>query len=120
MSVERFDPSEQLLVEVTPAACEHFRRQLAASSDARGVRLSVKESGCTGFMYVLDLAAEAGSDDVHLPLADDLELWLDPASVAVIRGTRIDFVTEGVNRQLAFLNPNAKDYCGCGESFSIN
>jgi iron-sulfur cluster assembly accessory protein len=45
---------------------------------------------------------------------------IDRGSLNVVNGTLIDMVTEGVNRQLRFLNPNAKDHCGCGESFSIN
>lgn len=119
MAVEAFDPTRET-VSVTPAAVEHFKRQVAASTDAKAVRLSIKQSGCTGFMYVVDLVAESKSDDLHLPLADGLELLIDPASVPVVSGTQIDFVMEGVNRQLKFLNPNAKDYCGCGESFSVN
>ena len=36
-----------------------------------------------------------------------------------MRGTTVDYVREGLNSLLRFGNPNAKDYCGCGESFSI-
>ena len=38
----------------------------------------------------------------------------------MLRGTTVDFVREGLNSLLRFGNPNAKDYCGCGESFSID
>lgn len=117
--VASFDPVSET-VSVTPAAVEHFKRQIALDKAANAVRLSVKQSGCTGFMYVVDLVAESKVDDLHLPLADGLELLIDPASVPVVSGTQIDYVIEGVNRQLKFLNPNAKDYCGCGESFSVN
>ena len=119
MVVEAFDPTRDT-VSVTPAAVEHFKRQQAVNKDASAVRLSIKQSGCTGYMYVVDLVAESNNDDLRLPLADGLELLIDPVSVPVVSGTQIDFVVEGVNRQLQFLNPNAKDYCGCGESFSVN
>lgn len=119
MSVERFDPESQPLVEVSEAARAHFKRQLQADSKARAVRLSIKESGCTGYMYVLDLVPEAQGEDISLALDDGVTLLLDASSVPVLRGTQIDYVAEGVNRQLSFLNPNAKDHCGCGESFSI-
>jgi iron-sulfur cluster assembly accessory protein len=58
-------------------------------------------------------------EDLVLTL-DGLELFLDKASLSVLQGTEIDYVTEGVNSTVRFHNPNAKDYCGCGESFSIN
>jgi iron-sulfur cluster assembly accessory protein len=119
MSVESFDPNTEV-VSVSPAAVEHFRKQLQENKEAQAVRLSVKESGCTGFKYVVDLVLEPGAQDVRYPLAPDLELLIDRDSLNVVSGTQIDYVTEGVNRQLKFLNPNAKDYCGCGESFSVN
>lgn len=119
VTVEAFDPTRET-VSVTPAAVAHFKRQLTAQTDAKAVRLSIKQSGCTGFMYVVDLVAASKSDDLHLPLADGVELLIDPASLPVVSGTQIDYVLEGVNRQLTFLNPNAKDYCGCGESFSVS
>ncbi|MDQ2077260.1 iron-sulfur cluster assembly accessory protein [Marinimicrobium sp. ABcell2] len=119
MSVESFDPSTEV-VSVSPAAVEHFRKQLQQNQEAQAVRLSVKESGCTGFMYVVDLVIEPEAEDLRYPLAQDLELLIDRASLKVVSGTQIDYVSEGVNRQLKFLNPNAKDHCGCGESFSVN
>lgn len=119
MGVESFDPNREV-VHVTDAAVEHFRKQIRSSAEAQAVRLSVKESGCTGFMYVVDLVPEAGEDDLHMSLGDDVELLIDRKSLSVVTGTEIDLVQEGVNRQLRFLNPNAKDHCGCGESFNVN
>lgn len=117
--VASFDPVNEA-VSVTPAAIEHFKRQLSTQQGANAVRLSVKQSGCTGFMYVVDLVAESRADDLHMPLAEGLELLIDSTSLPVVSGTQIDYVLEGVNRSLKFLNPNAKDYCGCGESFSVS
>ncbi len=118
MSVASFDPQQES-VSVTPAAVAHFKRQLTSQQDAKAVRLSVKQSGCTGWMYVVDLVQEAKPEDMHLALDEGVELLVDPTSLAVISGTEIDYVTEGVNRQLKFNNPRVKDYCGCGESFSV-
>lgn len=119
MSIASFDPQQDTVI-VTPAAAAHFKRQLNASKEASAVRLSVKQSGCTGWMYVVDLVSEAKAGDLHLPLEGGVELLVDAASLSVVSGTEIDYVTEGVNRQLKFNNPRAKDYCGCGESFSVN
>lgn len=118
MSVETFNP-QQNAVSVTAAAAAHFRRQLKNNLDAKAVRLSVKQSGCTGWMYVVDLVPEAKAEDLHLAIGEGVELLVDPAALSVVSGTEIDYVTEGVNRQLKFNNPRVKDYCGCGESFSV-
>lgn len=119
MSVENFNPQQES-VSVTPSAVAHFKRQLSANADAKAVRLSVKQSGCTGWMYVVDLVPEGKVEDLHLALEEGVELLIDPTSLAVVSGTEIDYVTEGANRQLKFNNPRVKDYCGCGESFSVN
>jgi iron-sulfur cluster assembly accessory protein len=120
MSVQTFDPAQAGAVDVTPAAIEHFRTQIRNAQDARAVRLSVRKSGCTGYMYVVDLVPAARPDDLHVQLGDDVELLVARDSLAIVNGTQIDYVSEGVNRQLRFLNPNAKDQCGCGESFNVN
>lgn len=121
MAVETFDPktAPSLPVSVSPAAVAHFRRQLDISEAARAVRLSVKESGCTGYMYVIDLVSDINDNDELLALGDGVDLAIDRGSLAIVEGTQIDLVTEGVNRQLRFLNPNTADQCGCGESFSV-
>lgn len=120
MSVATFNPSKAD-VRATLAAVAHFKRQLAADGQARAVRLSVKESGCTGFRYVVDMVDGAQKDnDFHCTLDDGLELFVAADSLSVVSGTEIDYVKEGVNQQLKFNNPKANEYCGCGESFSIS
>lgn len=123
MSVESFDPQALIqdspAVTVTPAALAHFRRQLADHSD-KSVRLSIKKSGCTGFMYVIDLVEEGPDDDVQYRLDDKVELRVARDALPILNGTEIDLVKEGINRQIKFHNPNVKDECGCGESFSVN
>jgi iron-sulfur cluster assembly accessory protein len=118
MTVETFDVTREL-VTVTPAAAEHFRASLAVSG-RRGVRVSVRESGCTGFKYVMDEVDSAGSEgDVAVDLANGVTLFLAPDALAFLRGTQIDYAREGVNRTLKFNNPNVTAECGCGESFSV-
>lgn len=117
MSVEIFDTTADV-VTVTPDAARHLQQQ-AARQGARGVRLSVKESGCTGYMYVME-EVDAGHDgDIELALDNGLLVFVDPESATFLRGTRLEYVREGINRTLKFQNPNVTAACGCGESFSI-
>jgi iron-sulfur cluster assembly accessory protein len=116
MSVEVFDVNAAP-ISITPAAVRHLLKQLALSGK-KGIRLSVKESGCTGFMYVLDEVDEGQVSDITIQ-EDALTFWLDPESLPIIRGTQLDFVFEGLNRVLKFNNPNVTAACGCGESFSV-
>ncbi len=116
MSIETFNPGQS--VTATAAAQEHFRQQLQGKP-ADGIRLSVKESGCTGFMYTVDLVAGAESEDLVIELDNGIKLFVDRAALPVVNGTEIDLVKEGLNRNLTFKNPNVSEQCGCGESFNV-
>src|SRR5690554_2742683 len=118
MTVQAFDPSSKV-VSVTAAALEHFRRQVTGDP-GKSVRLSVKKSGSTGFMYVIYMVEQGAEEDLHYQLDEQVELLVDASSLDVLSGTEIDLVTEGINRQVRFTNPNVKDQCGCGESFSVS
>ncbi len=117
MSVETYSPTQDAVI-ITPAAAKHFAKQLE-KEHADAVRLSVKESGCTGFMYVMDLVNEPSDGDLVLDVSDQVKVFLDQKSLPVLQGTEVDYELEGVNRTIKFKNPNAKDHCGCGESFNI-
>ena len=117
MSVETFDFNDQLLT-VTPKALSHFQASLKMSG-RKAVRISVTESGCTGFRYVVDEVDAAEADDITLTLEDDFQLHLSKEAVGMLRGTEIDYTREGLNQTLSFNNPNVTAECGCGESFSV-
>lgn len=117
MSVATFDVGSDL-IRVSPAAAEHFRRNLAGK-DAAGVRLSVQESGCTGFKYVVDVTPVALEGDVTVTLDNGVALYIDPEAIPFIRGTEIDYTRENINHILKFHNPNVVAECGCGESFNV-
>ncbi len=118
MSVETFKPEDS--VSVTAAAQEHFRGQLQGQQDQAGIRLSIKESGCTGYMYVVDIADGPEAEDLSMQLDNGVKLYVDTQALPVIRGTVIDMTREGLNHTLSFNNPNVAEECGCGESFSIS
>lgn len=117
MTIEKFDP-RQANINVTDKALKHFTRSLANKPNHL-IRLSVKESGCTGFAYVLDFVTQAEADDQLISLSEQIKLAVSPMAVEVANGTEIDYVVEGVNGIVKFNNPNVTAECGCGESFAV-
>ena len=117
MSVETFDVSTDVL-SITPDAARHLKTQVD-SKGVKGVRISVKESGCTGYMYVMEEVSDSEADDVTLALDNGVSVFVAANSIGFLRGTELDYVREGINRTLKFKNPNVTAACGCGESFSI-
>jgi iron-sulfur cluster assembly accessory protein len=117
-SVATFDQSQVLAVE--PEAARHLRRFLQNSANAIGVRIGVKDSGCSGYAYVMDLTESEPENHLRIAADDQLSLYLDVKSVPALSGSTLRLVKEGVNETIKFDNPNAGSYCGCGESFTVD
>lgn len=123
MTIETFDPNavgnqEIQQVSMTDAAMIHVRK-LLANSNALGVRIGVKKSGCSGFKYDIEFVTSPLPEDTCFQVADDIALYVPTEYLAMVKGTEVDYTTEGLNSTIKFNNPNAKDLCGCGESFSV-
>jgi iron-sulfur cluster assembly accessory protein len=126
MTIENFDPSaadgeqsqQSQQVSMTESAMIHVRK-LLANSEADGVRIGVKKSGCSGFKYNFEFVTTPLAEDTCFQVADDIALYVPTEYLAMVIGTEVDYTTEGLNSMIQFNNPNAKDLCGCGESFSV-
>lgn len=118
MTVTTFDPNADA-VTMSEAALLHFKKALSGKENQL-VRLSTKQSGCSGFAYELDLVDAAEDGDELVTPSDDVTLAIAADAVAILRGTQIDIAVEGINRVVKFNNPNVVAECGCGESFSVN
>ncbi|APR66617.1 MAG: iron-sulfur cluster assembly accessory protein [Alcanivorax sp.] len=119
MSIETFDPNAMADVSMTDTAIAHIRKQLIKNANMAGIRLGVKKSGCSGFKYDIEFVEQATDGDQTIQVADDVALFVSEEARPYLRGTVIDFTKEGLNSTIKFNNPNAKDLCGCGESFSV-
>jgi iron-sulfur cluster assembly accessory protein len=117
MSVQTFVPESS--ITFTVAAIEHLRKRLQSDERAKGIRVAVKPSGCSGYKYVLDTVEAATSDDVLLNISEGLNVFIDKDSLPMIQGMEVDYVKEGLNRSIQFRNPNVTGECGCGESFTV-
>jgi iron-sulfur cluster assembly protein len=106
-------------VSLAPAAVQRIRSYLDASPDALGLRFGVKRTGCSGWSYVVDLARDARDGDA-ISEQDGVKVYVDADSQALVDGTEIDFLRQGLNEQFVFRNPNVKAECGCGESFTTD
>ena len=116
MSVETFNVNQ--VVSVTPSAEEHFLKQLS-KKQAAAIRISLEESGCTGYKYIIDEVDNGEPSDVLITLENNVKLYVDVKHLSAIQGTVVDYVSQGLNKNLVLNNPNIKEACGCGESFSV-
>ena len=126
MTVQSFTPGQDNAMNgatdigITESAITHLTSKMEEQPSAQGVRISVKPSGCSGYMYVLDYAEAPKDKDTLIKVNEQLTLFVDTDSLPMLKGTEVDYVKQGLNATLQFKNPNVTGECGCGESFTVN
>lgn len=105
-------------ISLTENAAQRVRSFLEKRGKGIGLRLGVKTTGCSGLAYVLEFVDEY-SDEDEVFESQGIKVIVDPKSLVYIDGTRLDYTKEGLNEGFKFENPNVKDECGCGESFTV-
>ena len=105
-------------ISVTPKAANQIRKALQKRGGGVGLRVAIKTSGCSGYAYALEFADAVGSEDLAFE-TEGVQLLVEAKSLALLDGTQLDWVREGLNEGFKFNNPNASAACGCGESFAV-
>jgi iron-sulfur cluster assembly protein len=107
------------MISFTEAAKSHIENMLKNRGNNAAFRLSIKKTGCSGYMYVPEIVTEKKESDIEL-LESNLLIYIDQDVAPLIKGTVVDYVKKSLGAsQLEFKNPNAQSLCGCGESFQI-
>jgi len=105
-------------VTLSSAAADRIRAIGAQEGRPVMLRVAVEGGGCSGFQYQFDLVDQAQEDDLKVE-RDGVAALVDVVSLALLKGSEIDFVDELAGAEFRVRNPNAKSSCGCGVSFSI-
>jgi iron-sulfur cluster assembly protein len=107
-----------MAIQLTERAARQIQKSLAKRGKGLGLRVGVKKVGCSGWAYTFDYADQVGANDALFE-AHDAKLVVDGEALALLDGSTLDYVREGLKESFKFANPNAKNECGCGESFSV-
>jgi iron-sulfur cluster assembly protein len=105
-------------ISLTPSAAERVRTFMSNRGKGVGLRLGIKQTGCSGYAYVVSYADEIGAADTVFE-ESGVKVVVDQEALKYVDGTEIDFVRQGLNEAFRFRNPNVKGECGCGESFNV-
>jgi iron-sulfur cluster assembly accessory protein len=107
------------IVTLTPPAVEMVKRIRAKEGlpEGHALRVAVVGGGCSGFSYQLDFDDRVQDGDTVIDY-DGVQVRVDPTSAEYLKGIQIDYVSSLSGGGFKFVNPNAKQTCGCGSSFS--
>lgn len=106
-------------IQLTENAAQHVKAMLSKRQQGVGLRLGTRKSGCSGYAYVVEYADDVRDDDLVIE-SNGITVVVDAASLQHLNGMTVDYVkTNALNEGFEFINPNARDACGCGESVSF-
>ena len=105
-------------IELSDSAKIEVKRLLDKENKPElGLRLGVQGGGCSGLSYKLNFDKKREGD--HTVDAGSFNVFVDPKSFLYLNCIMLDYVDGLQEKGFKFVNPNAKNSCGCGESFSV-
>ncbi|MEM9102930.1 MAG: iron-sulfur cluster assembly protein IscA [Pseudomonadota bacterium] len=105
-------------ITLSEIAATRVKDFLTNRGSGLGIRLGITTTGCSGLAYVLEFTDDHTENDEVFE-DNGVTVVIDKKSLVYLDGTHLDYVKEGVNEGFEFKNPNVKDECGCGESFTV-
>ena len=73
---------------------------------------------CIRDRYTVGLADTINTDDRVIE-SQGVKIVVSEKNLPLLDGVEVDYAKQGLNEGFRFNNPNAKEMCGCGESFSV-
>jgi len=108
------------IVTLTDAASDRVRDIVSnADEKAEGIRIGVKNGGCAGMEYTIDLVTEPDPKDDKVEVDTAAAVYIDPKATLFLLGTEMDYEVTKLRSGFVFNNPNQTSACGCGESVTL-
>lgn len=109
------------MITITDSAKKHIQH-IAKNSNADTVIFGVQGGGCSGFMYIWNVANKSDlyQDSYEFyTITDDIFLAVDDISYSYVNDCEVDYVEDLTGSRLVVNNPHAVSSCGCGESITF-
>jgi iron-sulfur cluster assembly accessory protein len=111
------ETASEPIVHVTPSAAEEVKSLLGKPENTGKVlRVYVEKGGCSGMQYSM-VFDEKRTDDLAAEM-HGVSVLVDPFSAQYISGAVVDFSDSLTAGGFKISNPNARQSCGCGKSFT--
>jgi iron-sulfur cluster assembly accessory protein len=105
------------VVQVTASAAEEIKSLLQQpENQGKTFRVYVEQGGCSGLQYSMTFDEQRPDD--HSAQIHGVVVLVDPFSAQYLRGALVDFSDSLTAGGFKITNPNARQSCGCGKSFT--
>ena len=106
-------------INITDSAVKKILSLTANEDDGVKLRLSVSGGGCSGFQYVFKSEDSINENKDIVFNFKNIQILIDKNSMDFINESELDYKDELIGSSFSITNPNAKNSCGCGTSFSV-
>ena len=107
----------EAVVNLTESAAGEVKSLLEKPENAgKTLRVYVEQGGCSGMQYSM-VFDEQRTDDFATEM-HGVSVLVDPFSAKYIRGAVVDFSDSLTAGGFKISNPQARQSCGCGKSFT--
>jgi iron-sulfur cluster assembly accessory protein len=105
-------------IEVTGPAREQVLKIMEKQAKpGAALRIYVQGGGCSGLTYGMSFDKRETGDEVVYDQSG-LQVVVDRASAPLLDGLKVDYLLGLEASGFKIFNPNAKETCSCGKSFS--
>ena len=106
------------MIQLTESAVKRIEEVMTQQEQVGGLRLAVQGGGCAGFTYVIKFDTAPRPKD-HVFEFNGAKVFVDLKSFQYLDGLMLDYKSDLIQQTFVFHNPNAKNSCSCGTSFSV-
>ncbi len=108
--------ANEIMISLTEKAANKVKSLLEKENkQGYGLRVGVTSGGCSSYMYDIGLEKEPKQDDIVIE-EKGIKVFINPESIAFMKGSSVDYVDSLTNAGFKINNPNVKTSCGCGHS----
>jgi iron-sulfur cluster assembly protein len=109
-----------MTIQISPAAAQEIKRlQTSRQQIDNYLRLGVKQGGCSGFVYTLDLERDFDRNVASSYQSNGIDIIIDRQSELLLQNLNLDYSEDLMGGAFRFQNPKATTTCSCGQSFAI-
>jgi len=106
-------------ITLSEKASAHLKRMRKEQGRDFLLRIGVRQGGCSGYSYVMDIEERANIGESDSVIEHDgITMVCDPKSLLYLYGLQLDYSDALIGGGFSFQNPNATSSCGCGKSFA--
>ena len=108
--------TKEMIVTLTEKAANKAKILLEKENkQGYGLRVGVVPGGCSSYMYEINLEEAPKEDDMVIE-DKGVKIFINPKSIAFMKGSTVDYLDTLTNAGFKINNPNVKTSCGCGHS----